>query len=108
MVPGTSSTVSGLTTPASIAAAIVTTLFVDPGSNTSVSGLLCAVALDGAAGLAGMSGLAGTSGVVSLAGTAGVPATAGAAPSTLTIARMSPVRTSAVIAIPPFACVAAT
>ena len=96
-------TVSGFTSPASIAAAMVTTLFVDPGSNTSVSGRLCSVALEGAGGFAGMAGFAGTSGVVAVAGTAGTSGTASVAPSTLAIARMSPVRTSAVIAMPPFA-----
>ena len=41
---GTDSTVDGFTSPASMAAEMVTTFAVDPGSNTSVSGRLGLVA----------------------------------------------------------------
>ena len=71
--------VLGFTSPASSAAAIVTTLFVEPGSNTSVRGRFWVPADDGFAAVNGV------------------------APSTVAIARMSPVRTSARIAVPPFA-----
>jgi hypothetical protein len=81
---GVSNQLSGVTVPVSIAAATVTTLFVEPGSYTFVSGRFCSLADAGCAGSVSV------------------------APSTLAIARMSPDCVSMTIAVAPFEPVAVT